>query len=220
MHAPRGYDAVKDFTGIAAVSRGDFSLVVHPSVPANTLQEFIAYGRANPDKISASLASTGGADHLATELFKLQTGIKLTGVAYRGSGPGLVDLLGGRTQMFIIAHSLAQTHIDAGRLRFLAYLAAPTDKPNAPTFAQAGLTDFEQFITMNIVLAHAATPAPIVAKLTAAIKSALESAETRTAIMASNQLPFYMTPAALNAKLANDSVKFAAMIQKTGIKFE
>lgn len=220
MQAPRGYDSVKDFTAIAAVSRGDYSLVVHPSVPATTLPEFIAYGKANPDKIYASLASTGGADHIATELFKLQTGIKLTSVAYKGSGAGLIDLIAGRTQMFIIAHSLAQTHVESGKLRFLAYCAAPTDKPDAPTFAQAGLKDFEQFITMNMVLAHAQTPAPIVAKLTAAIKTALESPDTRASIMASKQLPFYMPPAELNAKLANDSVKFASLIQRTGIKFE
>jgi tripartite-type tricarboxylate transporter receptor subunit TctC len=220
LQAPRGYDSVKDFAAISAVSRGDFSLVVHPSVPANTLPEFIAWGRANPDKISASLSGIGGADHLATELFKLQTGIKLTGITYKGSGPALVDLLGGRTQMFIIAHSLAQQHVEAGKLRVLAYTAQPVGKPPVPTFAQAGLKDFEQFVTMNIVLAAAATPQPVIARLSAAIKDALENPETRTAITAANQAPYYMTPAALYAKLVNDSAKFADIVQKTGIKFE
>lgn len=220
LQAPRGYDSVKDFAAICAVSRGDYSLVVHPSVPATTLPEFIAWGRANPDRISASLAGIATADHLATELFKLQTGIKLTGVTYKGSGPALLDLLAGRTQMYIIAHSLAQQHVEAGRLRVLAYTVQPVGMPPVPTFAQAGLKDFEQFITMNIVLAAAATPQPVIDKMAAAIKDALANPETRTAIMAANQAPFYMTPAALNAKLASDSAKYADIIQKTGIKFE
>jgi tripartite-type tricarboxylate transporter receptor subunit TctC len=220
MQMPRGYDAIKDFAPISAVSRGDFSLAVHPSVPAKTLAEFIAWGKANPDKISASISSTGGADHLATELFKLATGIKLTIVPYKGSGPALVDLLAGRIQMMIIAHSLVQQHIEAGKLRMLAYATQPVDKPPAPTLVQAGMKEFEPFITMNIILAPAATPAPVVAKLASAIQRSLETPETRSAIQSANQVPFFMPPDKLREKLVNDSAFFADIVQKTGIKFE
>jgi tripartite-type tricarboxylate transporter receptor subunit TctC len=220
MQQPRGYDSVKDFAPIAAVSRSDFSVAVHSSVPAKTLEEFIAWGKANPDKVSAGVSAIGGADHLVTELFKLATGVNVNVVSYKGSGPAVVDLLAGRIQMMIVAHSLVRQHIEAGKLRWLAYAVQPIDKPPTTTLVGAGMKEFEPFITMNIILASAATPAPVVEKLASAIQRSLDTTETRNAIQSANQVPFFMPPDKLREKLANDKALFADIVRKTGIKFE
>jgi tripartite-type tricarboxylate transporter receptor subunit TctC len=220
IQAPRGYDSVKGFTPVATVSRGDYMMTINATVPANNLQEFIAYGRANPGKISAGAAGAGNADHLAAELFKLATGINLTSVPYKGAAPALLDLVAGRVQMMITTQSLMQPQVEAGKLRIMAYTYQPTDKPAVPTFAQAGLQGFETFGLLNIVLAPPDTPASIVAKLSSALQRVLEMPETRASIAAVNQSAFYMPPAALRERLVGDSVKFAEIIQKADIKFD
>jgi tripartite-type tricarboxylate transporter receptor subunit TctC len=220
IQAPRGYDSVKGFTPVAAVSRGDYMMTINASVPAKNLQEFIAYGRANPGLISAGAAGAGNADHLAAELFKLATGINLTSIPYKGAAPALLDLVAGRVQMMITTQSLMQPQVDAGKLRIMAYTYQPTDKPAVPTFAQAGLQGFETFGLLNIVLAPPDTPAPIVAKLSGALQRVLEMPETKASIAAVNQSAFYMPPAALRERLVGDSVKFADIIQKADIKFD
>jgi tripartite-type tricarboxylate transporter receptor subunit TctC len=220
LQAPRGYDSIKDFAHVAAVSRGDFVMAIHPSIPANTLPEFIAYGKANPDRISAGAGGSGNAEHVAAEMFKLATGVNVTTIPYKGSGPALVDLLAGRTQMMITSQSLVQAQIDAGKLRLLAFTYQPAGKPPVPTFAQYGLKDFDKFGLMNIILAPAATPAPVVAKLTAAIERVLEMPDTKGAIAAVNQTAHYLPPPALRNKLTGDSALFAEIIRKADIKFD
>lgn len=220
MQKPRGYDALADFAAVAAVSRGDYLIVVHPSVPATTLPELIAYAKANPDKLSAGAGSSGNNEYMAAEMFKIATGVKFTTVPYKGSAQAVLDLLAGRTQLMITSRSLSQPHIDAGKLRLLAYTYPPADKPSAPTFAQSGLKGFEMFGSMNIVLAPRATPAPVIAKLASALQQVLEMPETKTAIAAVNQVAFYMPPQELQQKLISDSAKVAELIKEAGIKFE
>ncbi|RYY78134.1 MAG: tripartite tricarboxylate transporter substrate binding protein [Comamonadaceae bacterium] len=220
IQAPRGYDAITGFTPIAGVSRGDFLMAINASIPATTLPEFIAYAKARPGQISAGAASLGNADHLSAELFKLATGVELTTVAYKGAGPALLDLLAGRVQMMITTKSLVQSHIDAGKLRMLAYTDRPADQPGVPTFAQHGLKDFDTFGLMTMVLAPPNMPAPVVAKLTAAIQRALETPETQAALAAVNQRAAYLSPSDLRARMVSDGTRFADIIQKARIKFE
>lgn len=220
LQAQRGYDAIKDFAHVAAVSRGDFVMAIHPSIPANTLAEFIAYGKENPGKISAGAGASGNAEHVAAEMFKLATGVTVTTIPYKGSSAALVDLLAGRTQMMITSQSLVQTHIDAGKLRLLAFTYQPSGKAPVPTFAQYGLKDFDKFGLMNIILAPAATPAPVVARLTAAIQHVLDMPDTQAAIAAINQTAYYLPPAALRDKLSGDSALFAEIIRKADIRFD
>ena len=117
--------------------------VLHPSVPANSLQEFIAYAKANPGKVAAGVAGSGSLLHLATELLKAQAGIDLLVVPYKGSGPAVTDLLGGQVQLLIDAPPVTMTHVKAGKLKAIAVtgktrLAA---LPEVPTFEEAGVPD-------------------------------------------------------------------------------
>ncbi|RYY54566.1 MAG: tripartite tricarboxylate transporter substrate binding protein, partial [Comamonadaceae bacterium] len=171
-------------------------------------------------QISAGAASLGNADHLSAELFRLATGVELTTVAYKGAGPALLDLLAGRVQMMITTKSLLQTHIESGKLRMLAYTEQPAGQAAVPTFAQYGLKDFDTFGLMTMVLAPPSMPAPVVAKLTAAIQRALDAPETRAALAAVNQRAHYLPPADLRARMVSDSTRFAEIIQKAQIKFE
>ncbi|MDO9436989.1 tripartite tricarboxylate transporter substrate binding protein [Hydrogenophaga sp.] len=220
MQAPRGYDAVKGFSPIASVSHGDWVLAVHASVPANNLPELIAYGRANPDKLSAGVTGAGTADHLGTELFKHATDIKFMSVPYKGSGAAMIDLVAGRVQMMISTKTVLQPQIDAGKLRLIAYTSQPVGEPPVPTFAQAGLKGFEVFGTTLIVLGPPNMPAPIVNRLTNAIERAIQMPETKTMLANVNQRPFYEPPAAVRDRLTAANALFTDIIQKTGIKFE
>ena len=220
IQAPRGYDSIKGFTPIATVSRGDWVMVINASVPANSLPEFIAYGRANPDKISAGVSGSGNSDHLGTELFKHVTGLKFTTVPYKGGGPALLDLVAGRVQMMIASQSIVQPQIDAGKLRLLAYINQPSVETQVQSFAQLGLKGFEVFGTILMVLGPPNMPAPILAKLTKAIERALDTPEIRTMIAKASQRAFYEPPAVLHERLVSANAVFTDIIQKTGIKFD
>jgi tripartite-type tricarboxylate transporter receptor subunit TctC len=220
LQQPRGYDPITGFTPVAAVSRGDYMMAINATVPANTVQEFIAWGKANPDKIAAGASSPGNSDQLASELFKLQTGIKMVTVPYKGAGPALLDLVAGRTQMMITSQSLLQPQVDAGKLRFLAFTSQPSDKPPVTTLGQAGLTGFETFGLLNIILAPPNTPQPIVDKLTSAVKTALEMPDVKSQIAAVNQRAFYMPPQGLRDRMTHDIDRVKDIIKRADIKLE
>ena len=220
IQSPRGYDAVTGFTQVAALSRGDYMMAINAAVPANSLPEFIAWGRANPDRVSAGVSGTGNADHLAAELFKLITGVRLTSVPYKGSAAALLDLVAGRVQMMITTQSLLQPQVDAGKLRMMALTNQPAGKPQVPLFSQFGLKDLEMFGLVTILLAPPNLPSPVLGKLTSAVQRTLETPETMAAIAAVNQSPFYLPPQALRDRLVNDGAKLAEIIQKADIRFE
>lgn len=220
MQAPRGYDPIKGFSPIATVSHGDWVLAVHSSVPVTTLPAFIAYARANPDKVSAGVTGAGTADHMGTELFKHATGLRIMSVPFKGSGAALIDLIAGRVQMMISTRTVLQPQIDAGKLRLLAYTSQPAGEPPVATFAQAGLKGFEVFGTTLLVLGPPNMPTPIVNKLSAAIERAILMPETKAMLANVNQRPLYEPPVAVRERLVAAQTLFTDIVQKTGIKFE
>jgi tripartite-type tricarboxylate transporter receptor subunit TctC len=129
------YNFIRDIAPVAGVFRGAYVMVVHPSVPAKTLPEFIAYAKANPRKLNMASAGTGAAAHVAGELFKMMAGIDMVHVPYRGGGPALNDLLGGQAQVYFVATVSSIDHVRAGRLRALAVTTATRSDqlPDIPT---------------------------------------------------------------------------------------
>jgi tripartite-type tricarboxylate transporter receptor subunit TctC len=218
MQSNLPYDSLKDFAPIATVSRSGYMLAVHPSVPATTLAEMIAYAKANPGKLNYGSAGIGNANHLAGELFNLNAGVKITHVPYKGTGAAMVDLLAGRVQMYLSTTSSLQQHVDKGSLRAIAYTSQPLGRPPVPTFEQAGLKDFEKIELVTMVLAPKDTPAAIVTKLADAIQKALEMPDLKAAIEAQNQVAFYMSPAQLVERLKSDRAKFNEIVEKGQIK--
>jgi len=178
------YDAIKDFTPIAAAAVNRRSIIVHPSLPVHSVQELVAYAKRNPGKISYAVAAAGSVQELAGDLLRVTTGIDIVPVAYKGGAPALNDLLGGQVQMAILVLADTLQHIRSGRLRALGIVESGRAKvaPDIPTVAESGIPGYaipDQWIG---VLAPAGLPAAIVARLNAELNKALNSMETRTAL--------------------------------------
>nr|WP_231402498.1 tripartite tricarboxylate transporter substrate binding protein [Caenimonas aquaedulcis] len=218
MQSNLPYDSIRDFAPISTVSRSGYMLAVHPSVPAKTLPELIAYAKANPGKLNYGSAGIGNANHLAGELFNMSAGVKITHVPYKGTGAAMIDLLAGRVQMYLSTISSLQGHIDSGALRAIAYTSQPPGKPPVATFEQFGLKDFEKIELVTMLLAPRDTPAAIVNRIADAVQKSLDMPDVRKAIETQNQAPFFMPPAALAERLKSDRAKFAEIVEKANIK--
>lgn len=212
------YDSVKDFQPVASIVRSDFVLVVHPSVPASNLKEFIALAKSKPGKIDYAISGNGNPNHLAGEYFGMVAGVRLNNVPYKGGGPAINDLLGGHVSaMFSVPTSVAG-HVKEGKLRALGYTGTkPLPGLDIPSFAEAGLPEFEMN-SWNGVFVLAGTPKPIVDKISAAIGKALEMPDVKKALAMQGQEPFYQNPEAFAAMLKADSKKYGSIIKAANIK--
>jgi len=173
-------DIGRDFAPVALVSEIPFVLVVHPSVPAKTLGELIAYAKANPGKLNYASSGIGTPPHMAGELFKFKAGLDIVHVPYREANSGLAAVMSGAVQMMFSITSTAKSQIDGGTVRGIAVtsLAPSPLVPDLPAVAQSGLPGFE-VIGWNGFVAPKATPQPVIAKLNRAILDALATAEVR-----------------------------------------
>ncbi len=213
--------AQKDFVPVALITVATNVIAVHPSVPANTLSEFIAYLKANPGKLSYASQGNGSLSHIGTEMFKLQTHTSMVHIPYRGSGPALQDVLSGQVQVFISTPPSVMGQVQVGKLKGLA-VAGKTRHPglpNVPTTAEAGLKGFELEAWVGI-FAPAGTPADIVNKLSGQIKAALELPETKTRADVAGVELRYLSPSALDALVKKDTEFWARTIKSAGIKAE
>ena len=165
------FNMSKDFVPVVFVGSLPFVLAVHPSVPANSVQELIALAKSRPGKLNFGSAGTGGSVHLAGELFKSMAGIDITHVPYKGTSAAMPDLVSGRIEMMFPSAITAKPFSDNGRLRLLAVTSArrSPDVPQLPTVAESGIPGFEVGIWYG-VLAPAGTPPEIVRKLNAEIR--------------------------------------------------
>lgn len=138
---PPPYDPIKDFTAVATLASYELILVVHPSVPANNLQQFIALAKATPGQLNYATSSTGTSGHLTIEMLSMRTGIKMQHIPYKGSAPALTDLIGGQIELTVIAPSAAIPHIKSGRLKAIAVSGEARLRAlqQVPTFTESGL---------------------------------------------------------------------------------
>lgn len=214
------YDSVKDFAPVATIVRSEFVLVVHPSVPAKNLQEFIAMAKAKPGAINYAISGNGNPNHLAGEYFGMVAGVKLNNVPYKGGGPAINDLLGGQVQaMFSVPTAVAQ-HVQSGKLRALAYTGSkPIPGLDIPSFAQAGLPGFE-INSWNGVFVAAGTPRPIIDRLSAEIGRILASQDVKDRLAQQAQDPFYLNADQFSAMLEADRKKYASIAKASNIKLD
>jgi tripartite-type tricarboxylate transporter receptor subunit TctC len=176
MLANQPYDVNKDFVPVTLLAKVPNVFVIHPEVPAKNFKEFVAYVKANPGKLSYGSAGNASAGHLAMEYLKLVTGMFLTHIPYRGTGPQLTDLLAGRTQASSAGMPALAAHIRAGKLRAIAVGTQQriSSLPDVPTVAEMGYKDFETSQWYGI-LAPAGTPPDVVKKLQEESLKALKS---------------------------------------------
>ena len=215
------YTAIKDFSPIATLASTELMLTVHPSVPANTLAEFIAYARTKPAQLNYASSGTGSVSHLSTELLNMTSGVKLVHIPYKGAADALVAVVGGHVTMYFAAPISAIPHIKSGRLKAIAVPgnARLTALPNLPTFEEAGLPGFSSR-NWYAVLAPGGTPRPIVNKLSAEIRRILMLPETRERLVGMGMDPFISSPEQFTELMYSDMAKFAKIIKNANIKLE
>ena len=213
--------AQRDFVPVALVTVATNVIAVHPSIQANTLPEFIAYVKKNPGKLSYASQGNGSLSHMGTEMFKQRNGISVVHIPYRGSGAAITDVLSGQVQVFITTPPSVMQHIQAGKLKGLA-VAGPTRHsgiPNVPTTAEAGLKGFELEAWVGI-FAPAATPPDVVAKLSASIKAAMETLETKTRAQTAGIEIRYRDSAALEALVKTETEFWGKVITSSKITMD
>ena len=218
LYEKLGFDLIHDLVPIASITRSPGVMEVHPSFPAKTVPEFIAYAKANPGKINMASAGPGSAPHLYTELFKMMTGVDVVQVHYRGSGPALPDLIAGQVQAMFDPIASSIGHIRAGRLRPLAVTTATRLEvlPDVPTVGEF-VPGYEASGWYGIG-APKNTPAEIVNRLNSELNAALADPrmKARFADLGVDVLPG--SPADFGKLLADETEKWAKVIRTANIK--
>jgi len=190
IYPKMAYDPAKDFTPIMRTIDVQYALIVHPSVPANSVAELVAYARKNPGKLAYGSAGSGSLPHLAMELFKASTGTDMVHVPYKGGGPMVTDLLGGTVQVVIADQANLMQHVKAGKLRALA-VASPQRSPNypeLPTIAEAGVPGF-QAVAWNGLVGPAGLPPDVVTRIHDAFARVMAQPPVREKLLAGGVEP-------------------------------
>jgi tripartite-type tricarboxylate transporter receptor subunit TctC len=213
------YDPIKSFVPIAMLGSGVNVLCVHPSVPANTVQELIALAKQKPGELSYASAGPGSFQHMGSELFKLMAGVDIVHVPFKGGGPAMIDVVGGHSQM--VLSSLIQTmpHIRSGKLRPLGTGGAKRSPilPDVPTIAEAGVPGYEMANWWGIV-APAGTPPGIVDRLATEIGVVLSSPETQKVFSAEGAEVTQKTGAEFGSFIEAELAKWQRIVKEAKIK--
>ena len=217
--ANKPYALLRDLVPVAPVNSSDLVMVVSPSVPAKTIQEFIALAKAQPGKLAYASAGPGTPYHLAGELFKTMTGTDLLHVPHKNSGEARNDVMGGHVQMMFDAVTSMKGIIEGGQVRALATtgLTRSTVLPNLPTVNESGVKGYEATIWLGI-MAPKGTPKEIVDRLNAEIVKIIDKPTIKEAWAKQGAVPMTMTPDAFGEFLKGDIAKWAKVIDKAGLK--
>lgn len=214
------YDPVKSFVPVSLLVNVPNVLVVHPSVPAKSLPELIAYAKQHPDDLTYASAGNGSPAHLAAEKFKTMAGVQIRNITYKGAAPAVTDVMAGRVSMMFTNLPASLSAIQAGKLRALAIgsTARMPAAPNIPTLAESGVPNYEASAWYGL-MAPAETPAPVVARL----QKALDAARTPAALDALRQRgtdPKISSPQTLQQQLQADLQIYGPLIKSAGITLE
>lgn len=213
------YDLQRDFTAVTQLVSNPYLLVATPSLPVKTVGELIAYAKANPDKLAFASAGSGSLTHLGLEILKIQTGINMTHVPYKGMGPTGPDLMSGRVHLGLWSIVSAGPHVRAGRLKALAVSSAQRAKaaPEVPTIAESGVPGFAVTQWYGVI-APARTPRPIVNRLSRAMSTSIRDPEVAARVAHDGAEPIGSSPQEFTAHLKAEHAKWARIVQQTGIR--
>jgi tripartite-type tricarboxylate transporter receptor subunit TctC len=221
LYPNAGFDPRKDFAPVGRLGTAPNSLVVHPSFPARSVAELIAYARQNPGKVNFGSSGIGTVSHIAGEQFASMAGIKLVHVPYKGTGPNLTDLLGGHIPMSFAPIPATYENTRSGLLRMLGVTSLNRSDllPDVPTIAEQGLPGYEAVLRYGLVVpAH--TPRPIIDRLNQELRAALASIEVRTRFATVGAEPLASTPEEYAADIDREETKWSTLIKSLGLKAE
>src|SRR6476659_1624106 len=221
LYKNAGYDPRKDFAPIGLIGNAPNSLVVHPSFPARTVAELIAYAKANPGKVNFGSAGAGTASHITGEYFAHAAGITLVHIPYKGTGPALTDLLGGHIPMAFAPIPASHPNVTAGTLPALAVTSTTRSGllPDVPTMVEAGLPGFDASLYYGLV-APAGTPRPIIDRLNKALRDALASDDVRKQLGNDGTEITPGTPEDYADFIDKDEKKWAQLVKQSGVEPE
>ena len=211
------YDPVRDFVAVTMIASTPNVLVVHPSVPASNVREFIAYAKANPGKLNFGSGSTGSAGHLAGELFKTMAGVDMAHIPYKGAAPAMQDLIAGRLQLMFDNLASANAQVKAEKVKALAVTTArrSTLAPELPTVAESGLPGFDISTWIGLSV-PARTPPDVVMRLHAEFTRALSSPEVRERIVNLGAEAVGNRPDEFAQFIRAEAEKYARVIKASG----
>lgn len=213
------YNFEKDLVPVSIVGSVPLVFVVNPNVPAKTLKELIAYGKAKPGELSFASAGTGTPGRMAGEMFKRSVGIEMLHIPYKGSGPAMTDLLGGQVKIMIDTVPTSLPYIKAGTLRALA-VATPQRiglLPEVPTMAEAGMPGFEVSSLFG-VLVPAGTPKEVIARLSTEITKLLALPDVKAQLLAQGAYTVATTPAQAATRVHQENAMWAKVIKEADVK--
>ena len=218
VYAALPYDPVRDFVPVTLVAVVPNVLVVHPSVPAKSVQELIAYAKANPGKINFASTGNGTSQHLSAELFKTLTGVDIVHIPHKGTAPATTELLAGTVQMAFENMPTMLPHIQAGKLRALAVTPSKRSAvmPDLPTVAEAGVPGYEASVWFGVLM-PAKTPRAIVDKLHEEIMKALETPDLKMRMASLGAEVVGLGPDQFAAYLSTEIPKWAKVVKAAGV---
>ena len=216
-----GYDPRKDFAGIGLIGMAPSVLAVHPSVPARSVADLIGIAKAEPGKIQYGSPGIGTTNHLAGELLAAMTGIRITHIPYKGTGPAITDLLGGHIAMMFAPIPAAHGNVSAGALRALGVTSLKRSSlwPDIPTVAETGLPGFE-VVQRSTLLAPAGTPRTIIERLNKELNAVLATDEVRRRLAVEGGEPVPGAPEEYTADIDREEMRWSKLVATIGLKGE
>jgi tripartite-type tricarboxylate transporter receptor subunit TctC len=221
MDSKLGYDPVKDLAPISLLASINNMLVVHPAVPVKSVKELIAFAAARPGQVTFASGGAGGAQHLSGELFASLANVKLTHIPYKGSAPGVTALIGGETMIGFADMVITLPHVKSGRLHALAVTGSQRSNlvPDVPTIAESGLPGYAVTAWFGL-LAPAATPPEIIARISAEIQKGFKTPQMRERFSALGAEPVGNSPEQFAGFLKTEMAKWAKLVKTAGIHAE
>jgi len=220
LYGKLNFDFIRDIAPVATISRNTLVMVVHPSVPAKTVPEFIAFAKANPRKLNMASAGTGTVGHIAGELFKMMAGVNLVHVPYRGAGPALPDLIAGQVQVYFVPTAGSIEYIRVGKIRALAVTTATRSEglPDVPTVSEF-VPGYEASGWFGFG-SPKSTPTEVIDKLNREINTALADPKMKAQFADLGSTPFPGSPADFGKHIADETEKWGNIMRALNIKAE
>jgi tripartite-type tricarboxylate transporter receptor subunit TctC len=221
LYTKLAYDPHKDLAPVTLFAIVPYLLVVNPSVPAKTVQEFVAYAKARPGRLSFASAGVGSTPHLCGEMLKHMTGIDMLHVPYKGGAPAVTDTIAGQTQLYCAGLAATMPHVRSGKLRALGVttLKRSTGAADLPTLDEQGLKGFD-VNSWAAIFVPAKTPAVIVTRLHESIAQVMGTEAMRETLLKQGMDPELLGPKALAAYIREESARWSKLIQAAGIRAE